>query len=56
MKLIPLEKIKKAVSDTIDEELVGQIATRARTSPEMQRRWMEYCGVDSPDKIDYSNP
>lgn len=51
-----IKELKKAVEDSIDENLVGQIATRARTSPEMQRRWMEYCGVDSPDKIDYSNP
>ena len=51
-----IKELKKAVEDSIDENLVGQIATRARTSPEMQRRWMEYCGVDSPDEIDYSNP
>ena len=49
-------KLKAAAEEMIDEELVGQIAVRARTSPEMQSRWMEYCGVDSPEDIDYSNP
>lgn len=51
-----IETLKAQVTDMIDEELVGKIATRARTSPEIQQRWMEYCGVDSPEDIDYSNP
>lgn len=56
MRLLPIGKLRVAVEDMIDEELVGKIAVRARTSQEMQSRWMKYCGVDSPEDIDYSNP
>lgn len=49
-------KIKDWAVDHVDDDILYQATVQTRNKPETQKRWMEYCNVDSPEKIDYENP
>lgn len=50
-------EFKKKLTDAVaDSATTNQIIYTARTDPRMQARWMEYCGVDKVEDIDYNQP
>lgn len=59
MRRPSMSEIKREVRRAIEEradDINVQAAARVRSDPAMLGRWMRYCGVDSPEAIDYSQP
>ncbi len=51
------EKKSKKVADRIRMELeMNHERYSARTRMQWMERWMEICGTDTPEGIDYDNP